>query len=65
MSKLFVYTGQPTSYEEWKARNQPMKPRRYYVHDQATGRTLRDPSKERGGGPNAQPYEVDDITEEL
>lgn len=61
----WTYTGQPTSYEEWRARNPIMKPRRYFVHDQAAGRTLRDPSKERGGDPNAQPYEILDITEEL
>jgi hypothetical protein len=30
----------------------------YYIHDTATGCTLRDPSKERGGDPNAKPYEV-------
>lgn len=47
MSKPFVYTGQPTTYEEWRARNQPMKPRRYYVHNTATGETTRDRSKER------------------
>lgn len=63
MNEPFVYTGQKTTYEEWKARNEGMKPRRYYVHDQATGRTLRDPSKERGGDPNAKPFEIDDITE--
>lgn len=49
----FVYTGQPTSYEQWRARNQPMRPRRYYVHDTGSGRTFRDPSRERGGDPDA------------
>jgi hypothetical protein len=55
---MFEYTGQKTTYEEWRSRNAPMQPRRYYIHDTATGCTLRDPSKERGGDPNAKPYEV-------
>lgn len=58
MSEQFVYTGQQTTYDEWRARDKGMQPRRYYVHDTATGRTLRVPSKERGGDPNAQPIDV-------
>lgn len=58
MNEPFEYTGQKTSYEEWKARNGGMKPRRYYIHNQTTGRTLRDPSKERGGDPKAKIIDV-------
>ena len=58
MSEPFVYTGQSTRWEEYRRRNPGMKPRRYYIHNQVTGRTLRDPSKERGGDPKAKIIDV-------
>lgn len=61
MSELFEYTGQKTTYEEWRARDKGMQPRRYYSFDLTTGRTLRHPARERGGDPQAKPI---DMTEE-
>lgn len=44
---MFEYTGQKTTYEEWRKRNAPMQPRLYIVHDVESGTTVADVSRSR------------------